>query len=87
MTGEQVLDIARDAIWLTIIISTPVMLVGLVVGTVIALLQALTQVQEQTLVFVPKIIVTFLAVLFFLPLMGGLLGAFTQQIFARIANF
>lgn len=87
MTGEQVLDIARDAIWLTIIISTPVMLVGLVVGTVIALLQALTQVQEQTLVFVPKIIVTFLALLVFLPLMGGLLGAFTQQIFARIANF
>lgn len=87
MSSAEVLDIARDAIWLTLLISGPVMLVGLVVGGVIALLQALTQVQEQTLVFVPKIIATFLMLLICLPLMGGLLGAFTQELFAKIAKF
>ncbi len=87
MTSAEVLDIARDAIWLTLVISGPVMLVGLIVGGVIALLQALTQVQEQTLVFVPKIIATFLMLLICLPLMGALLGAFTQELFAKIAKF
>ncbi len=87
MTSAEVLDIARDAIWLTLVISGPVMLVGLIVGGVIALLQALTQVQEQTLVFVPKIIATFLMLLICLPLMGALLGEFTRELFAKIAKF
>lgn len=56
MNGAEVLDIARDAIWTMLAMSAPVMIVGLVVGVMIALLQALTQVQEMTLVFVPKII-------------------------------
>ena len=56
MNGAQVLDLARDGIWVMIIISAPIMIVGLAVGIVIALVQALTQIQEQTLVFVPKIL-------------------------------
>ena len=54
MTGAEVLDIARDGIWVLIIVSAPMMIVGLVVGVVIALFQALTQIQEMTLVFVPE---------------------------------
>ena len=65
---------------LTIQISTPVMMVGLVVGVVIALLQALTQVQEITLVFVPKIISIFLALFVMLPGMVALLSAFMETI-------
>ncbi len=63
------------------------MLVGLVVGVVIGLLQALTQVQEMTLVFVPKILAVFAALLIFLPLMGALLNDFFIELMARIASF
>jgi flagellar biosynthesis protein FliQ len=85
MTSPEVLDVARDAIWLTIAMSAPVMLVGLVVGLVIGLLQALTQIQEQTLVFVPKILAIFAALLLFLPFMGALLGDFMTQMMERVA--
>ncbi len=86
MTGPEVLDFAREAIWLMLAMSAPIMLVGLAVGVTIALFQALTQVQEMTLVFVPKIIAIFIALLIFLPLMGGLLPGFMTVIFDRIAT-
>ena len=56
-------------------------------GPANALIQALTQIQEMTLVFVPKIIAIFAALLIFLPLMGALLAGFAEQIFTRIADF
>jgi flagellar biosynthetic protein FliQ len=87
MSGAEVLDLGRDAIWVTVLVAAGPMLVGLVVGLVVSLLQTLTQIQEQTLVFVPKILSIFLAILLFLPIMGGLLGGFTTDIFARIAAF
>jgi flagellar biosynthetic protein FliQ len=87
MTGAEVLDLGREAIWLTIIIAGPVMLVGLAVGFGVSLLQTLTQIQEQTLVFVPKILSIFIALLLFLPIMGGLLGRFTQDVFLRVAAY
>lgn len=87
MTGAEVLDIGREAIWLTVLISAPCMLVGLAVGFGVSLLQTLTQIQEQTLVFVPKILAIFVALLLFLPIMGGLLGRFTQDIFVRVAAY
>jgi len=60
--------------------------VGLVVGVGVGLFQALTQIQEQTLVYAPKILAIFLALLVFLPLMGALMGGFMRQIAARIAG-
>jgi flagellar biosynthetic protein FliQ len=86
MSGAEVLDIGRDAIWLTIQLSLPVLLVGLAVGVGIGLLQALTQVQEQTLVYAPKIIAIFVSLLIFLPLMGALMSGFMRQIAARISG-
>ncbi len=86
MSGAEVLDVGRDALWLTIQLCAPVLLVGLVVGVGIGLFQALTQIQEQTLVYAPKIIAIFISLLLFLPLMGGLLGAFMRQIAARISG-
>jgi flagellar biosynthetic protein FliQ len=85
MTGAEVLDVGREAIWLTIQLSAPVLIVGLVVGVGIGLLQALTQVQEQTLVFAPKIVAVFVSLLFFLPLMGALMSGFMHHIASRIA--
>ncbi len=87
MEPNQVLDVARSAVWVVIAMSAPVMLIGLVVGVVIGLLQALTQVQEMTLVFVPKILAIFAALLIFLPLMGGLLSDFFVEIMGRISAF
>ncbi len=84
MTAGEVLDIGAEAIWVMLAMAAPVMLIGLAVGVIIALLQALTQVQEMTLVFVPKIIAIFLALLIFLPLMGALLSGFMQTIADRI---
>lgn len=86
MTGAEVLDYGREAIWLMLAMAAPIMLVGLGVGVTIALFQALTQVQEMTLVFVPKIIAIFIALLIFLPLMGALMSGFMISVADRIAN-
>ena len=80
MSGAQVLDIARDGIWVMILVAAPMMLVGLVVGSVIALVQALTQIQEQTLVFVPKIIAIFITMLIALPFMGAVMSGYMTRL-------
>ncbi len=85
MNGAEVLDVGRQAIWLTLELSAPVLIVGLVVGAGIGLLQALTQIQEQTLIYAPKILAIFASLLVFLPLMGMLLSGFMHTIAARIA--
>ncbi|HEX4408507.1 MAG TPA: flagellar biosynthesis protein FliQ [Xanthobacteraceae bacterium] len=82
MTGPEVMDVARDSIETLIIVSAPLMLVGLIVGVIISLLQALTQIQESTLVFVPKILAIFLAMLIALPFMADAL----HSNFLRIAS-
>jgi flagellar biosynthetic protein FliQ len=86
MSGTEVLDVGRSAIWLTLQLCAPILLVCLVVGVVIGFFQALTQIQEQTLTFAPKILAVFLALLLFLPMMGALMASFMQQIAARIAG-
>lgn len=86
MSGAEVLDIARDSIWTLLYAGLPVMLTGLFVGLIVALLQALTQVQELTLVFIPKIIAMFLAGLLTLPFVGSVLGAFAERIFEKIVS-
>ena len=86
MTGPEVLDVAREAIYTLVIISAPVMLVGLVVGVAISLLQALTQIQEMTLAFVPKILAIFVSLLIALPFMAEKLNAEMLRIAARIIS-
>ena len=86
VTGTEVMDVGRDALWLTIQLASPVLIVGLIVGVVIGLFQALTQIQEATLIFAPKIIAIFISLLLLLPLMGALMGGFFQQITTRIAG-
>jgi flagellar biosynthetic protein FliQ len=80
MTGAAVLDLAREGIWVMILVAAPMMIAGLVVGVVIALFQALTQIQEMTLVFVPKILAIFVIMLLTLPFMGSMLGTYMTRI-------
>ncbi|MEO1199279.1 MAG: flagellar biosynthesis protein FliQ [Pseudomonadota bacterium] len=84
MDAADVLDVARDGVMTLLIVASPLMIVGLVVGVSIALLQALTQIQEMTLVFVPKIIAMFLASLLTLPFMGHAMGGYMARISERI---
>jgi len=86
MNGAEVLDVGRDAIWLTIQMSAPALIVALVVGVGVGLMQALTQIQEQTLVYAPKIVAIFISLLVFRPFMGALLSNFLRHIAARIAG-
>ncbi|HEY8338193.1 MAG TPA: flagellar biosynthesis protein FliQ [Tardiphaga sp.] len=84
MTGAETLDIARDAVWTIVIVSSPLMVVGLVVGVVVSLVQALTQIQEQTLVFVPKILAIFATLILALPFMSDALQSYMMRISSRI---
>ena len=86
MNGAEVLDVGRDALWLTIQLCAPVLIVGLIVGVGVGLFQALTQIQEASLVYAPKILAIFVSLVLFLPLMGALLGGFMRQTAMRIAG-
>ena len=86
MTGPEVLDVARDSILTLVMVAAPLMLVGLAVGVAISLIQALTQIQEMTLSFVPKILAMFLAMLVTLPFMGDVLQGHMARIAARIVG-
>ena len=85
MTGGLILDIARDGIVTFLKVAAPLMIIALVVGLVISLFQALTQIQEQTLIYVPKILAVFIGLLIMLPFMGDALAAYMTRIAARIA--
>ncbi len=86
MTGAAILDIARDGIVTFLKVGAPLMLIALLVGFVISLLQALTQIQEQTLIFVPKILAVFAAMILMLPFMSDALAGYMARIAARIAS-
>ncbi len=84
MNQTEIIELVREAILISLQIGAPIMLIGLAVGVTIALLQALTQIQEITLVFVPKIIAIFLAIFVFFPGMTTILIAFTESLADRI---
>jgi flagellar biosynthetic protein FliQ len=86
LSGAEILDIAREAFWVTVQVAGPAMIAGLIVGLAIALLQALTQVQEMTLVFVPRLVVMFVVLAIALPFMGASLGGFATKLYAMIAG-
>ena len=69
MDQAEIMDVAYDAVWTLLKVTTPLMLIALGVGLIVALFQALTQIQEMTLTFVPKILVMFMALLVLLPWM------------------
>ncbi|WP_430913115.1 flagellar biosynthesis protein FliQ [Methylobacterium sp. sgz302541] len=86
MTGLAILDVARDGIFVFLKVSGPLMLVALTVGVAVSLLQALTQVQEQTLIYVPKIVAVFATLLITMPFMADALAGYMTRIAARIAT-
>ncbi|MCM0020021.1 MAG: flagellar biosynthesis protein FliQ [Tagaea sp.] len=83
MNATDVLEVSRDSIWVMLKISAPLMLTALIVGLVISLLQALTQLQEQTLTFVPKILILFAVFVLTIPFMSNTLIEFTRELMTK----
>lgn len=84
MDVGTVADIGREALYVLIVMSMPILIISLVVGLIISLLQALTQIQESTLTFVPKIIIVYLSMIVVLPYMYTKLTVFTDHLIQRI---
>ena len=87
MSVDFIVGIMAETIRITLLISAPVLLVGLVVGVVISLFQAVTQVQEMTLVFVPKIVACLVTLVAVLPWMINTLVSFTHNLLTNIPNY
>ena len=81
MTMDEIIFIGRDAMIVTLMVSSPMLLSGLVIGLLISIFQSVTQIQEITLTFVPKIFVVFIAFVIFLPWMGNTLLGFMVPLF------
>lgn len=86
MTGAAIIDISRQGIVTFLQVGGPLMLVALLVGLAVSLFQALTQLQEQTLIFVPKILAVFAALLFLMPFMGDALAGYMARVAEQIVS-
>ncbi len=84
MYEDIILGVANQAVWTVLMVSAPILGAALITGLLISILQATTQIQEMTLVFVPKIVVVFLVVIVFGPWMLDIITTFTYDIFASI---
>ncbi len=87
MTPDLVLGIAKNAIEITLLLSLPILGVGLVVGLLISIFQAATQIQEMTLTFVPKILAMLLSLLLLMPWLMSKMTEYTEQLIANIRQY
>lgn len=86
MTEAELIDIARDGIFTMIIVAAPPLLTGLAVGLVVSILQTVTQIQEMTLTFVPKVLLVFGSLIVFLPFMLNTLNDFWKAMLDRAVS-
>ncbi|MCG3090088.1 flagellar biosynthesis protein FliQ [Sporosarcina cyprini] len=87
MSGEMVISIAERSVWVILLASGPLLIVALVTGLLVSIFQATTQIQEQTLAFVPKIIAVLVAIIFFGPWMLSRVTSFASDIFDNLTRF
>ncbi len=87
MTVEFVADLASRALWITLLVSAPILGLGLAVGVAVSIFQAVTQIQEMTLTFIPKIIAIFIAILIFGKWMMLILLNFTSNLWINLPNY
>jgi flagellar biosynthetic protein FliQ len=87
MTPELVMQLAQQSIKVTLLVSLPILGIGLLVGVLVSLVQAATQIQEMTLTFVPKILSIFIGLLFLLPWIMHQLSDFTIELLTNLPNY
>ncbi len=86
MTEADVVTLFREAIWITIKLSAPMLIIGMVVGLVISIIQTTTSIQEQTLTFVPKLVAILVSIILFASWMIQTLVDYTREIFSVIGK-
>lgn len=86
MSSDMAIQIGRDALYMVMLVAAPMLGLGLLVGVMVSIFQATTQIQEQTLVFIPKIIAIFAAIVVFGPWMLSLMVDYTREIFMSLPN-
>ena len=84
MTEEFVITLGRQALWTVLMVAGPILAMGLVAGLLVSIFQATTQINEQTLTFIPKIVVVLVAVVLFGPFMYHTMLSFAQTVFSKI---
>lgn len=84
MTDSMVIQIVRDALMMVLIVSVPILVGGMLVGLIISILQATTQIQEQSLSFVPKLVTVLLLLIVLAPWIANVLTGYTNELFAKI---
>jgi flagellar biosynthetic protein FliQ len=87
VTVEFIADLANRALWITLLVSAPILGLGLAVGVAVSIFQAVTQIQEMTLTFIPKIIAIFMAILIFGKWMMLILLNFTSNLWINLPNY
>ena len=87
MNQGAVIDLAKNALWITVMVSSPVLLIGLFVGLIVSIFQAVTSIQEPTLAFVPKIIAIFVAMIIFGPWMLAVMMEYIIHLYSNMNNF
>jgi flagellar biosynthetic protein FliQ len=87
MTPEFIVGFGKEAVWITLLVAGPMLFFGLLVGLIISIFQAVTQVHEMTLTFIPKILAVMGALVFFAPWMMSVLLNFTERLFINIPMY
>jgi len=87
LTQETIIHLAQEALSVTLLVSAPILGLGMLVGIIVSILQATTQIQEQTLTFVPKIVAVMASILIFGHWMLNLITTFTQMLFTQLPNY
>ncbi len=87
MSEGTIIDIARQSLTTVLMMVLPILIVALVVGLLISIFQAMTQIQEQTLSFIPKIVAVFVSILIFGPYMLTTAKDFTVNLFQNLVNY
>ncbi len=86
MTQEFVLTIAEKALWTMLLVSAPTLILSLLAGVLVSIFQAVTQIHETTLAFIPKVVMVILAIIVFFPWMMSTVISFTEEIFGLVAG-
>lgn len=87
MTEEVVLSLGRDAIWTTVMLSAPLLCAALVVGLIVSVVQAVTQINEATLTFIPKMLAIVVVLVVMAPWMTQMITSYTTELFTSLPNY
>ncbi len=87
MSGDLVIQLGQEALMTVLIVATPMLGLGLIVGLMVSVFQATTSIQEQTLAFIPKIIAVFVAILIFGPWMLRIMVEYVTNIFINLPQY